>query len=90
MMVVHSPLTTPMELYWFVWTMSMVLCVMTGGTLWMPLLSVLSWDSQLLVSNNYLAMKIVVTLNHVTISRDNYNLFAITYRFNFSSSFWPG
>ena len=31
MMVVHSQLTTPMELYWFVWTMSMVLCVMTGG-----------------------------------------------------------
>ena len=49
MMVVHSLLTTPMELYWFVWTMSMVLCVMTGGTLWMPLLSVLSWDSYLLV-----------------------------------------
>ena len=49
MMVAHSQLTTPMELYWFVWTMSMVLCVMTGGTLWMPLLSVLSWDSQLMV-----------------------------------------
>ena len=49
MMVVHSQLTTPMELYWFVWTMNMVLCVMTGGTLWMPLLSVLSWDSHLLV-----------------------------------------
>ena len=49
MMVVDSPPTTPMELYWFVWTMSMVLCVMTGGTLWMPLLCVLSWDSQLLV-----------------------------------------
>ena len=49
MMVAHSQLTTPMGLYWFVWTMSMVLCVMTGGTLWMPLLSVLSWDSHLLV-----------------------------------------
>ena len=49
MMVVDSPPTTPMELYWFVWTMSMALCVTTGGTLWMPLLCVLSWDSQLLV-----------------------------------------
>lgn len=36
MMVLVSPLTIQMELYWFVWTMSMGLCVMTGGTLWMP------------------------------------------------------
>ena len=49
-MGLHSPLITPMELYWFVLTMSMVLCVMTGGTLWMPQLCVLSWDSQQMVS----------------------------------------
>ena len=36
LMVLVSPLTIQMELYWFVWTMSMGLCVMTGGTLWMP------------------------------------------------------
>ena len=50
MMGLHSPLITPVELYWFVWTMSMALCVMTGGTLWMPQLCVLSWDSQEMVS----------------------------------------
>ena len=49
MMGLHSPLTTLMELYWFVWTMSMGLCVMTGGTLWMLQLCVLSWDSQQMV-----------------------------------------
>ena len=49
MMGLHYPLTTPMELYWFVWTMSMGLCVMTGGTLWMLQLCVLSWDSQQMV-----------------------------------------
>ena len=51
MMGIHSPLTTPVELYLFVWTMSMALCVMTGGTLWMPQLCVLSWDSLPMVAS---------------------------------------
>ena len=50
MMAVHYPLITPMELYLFVLTMCMVLCVMTSGTLWMPLLCVLSLASQHQVS----------------------------------------
>ena len=50
MMAIHYPLTTPMELYLCVSTMCMVLCVMTSGILWMPLLCVLSLVSQQMVS----------------------------------------
>jgi hypothetical protein len=62
MMVVDSPPTTPMELYWFVWTMSMALCVMTSGTLWMPQSSALSWDSQPVALSHSSALAWVVLL----------------------------
>ena len=58
MMGLHSPLITPVELYWFVCKMSMALCVMTGGTLWMPQLCVLSLDSQQMVSIELLLIQI--------------------------------
>ena len=54
MMAAHSPQTTPMELYWCVWTMSMGQCMTTSGTLWMQPSSALNSGSLPLVSSKIL------------------------------------
>ena len=53
MLAINYLMTIPMELYLCVSTMCIVLCVMTFGILWIPLLCVLNLVSQHLFSTQH-------------------------------------